>query len=117
MEGLILRFATPEWFYKFSQMVYLPYFSENLKRTYQAFDDLKHHILELVSTARAWASGDRTKVLDAALVRNLVEANMDQGGNSKSLTDNELLSNAFVSTCFLCLTLSEITMPIRRYFF
>jgi hypothetical protein len=64
--------------------------------TYQVYDDLKRHILELISTARAWVLGGKSSELGAALVRNLVEANMAQEGDSKALTDDELLSNSFV---------------------
>jgi len=39
---------------------------------------------------------DKSSELDAALVRNLVEANMAQEGDSKALTDDELLANSFV---------------------
>jgi len=63
---------------------------------YLAYDDLRLHILELISTARAWVLRDRSSELDAALIRNLVEANMAQEGDSKALTDDELLSNSFV---------------------
>ena len=44
------------------------------------------------------ASGEKSEEtgLKAALLRNLVEANMMQDDDCKSLTDDELLSNIFV---------------------
>jgi hypothetical protein len=96
LDALFVRFLTPEWFYKLSQKIHLPFISLRLKTIYQAYDDLKLYILELISTARAWVLGGKSSELDAALVRNLVEANMMQEGDSKALTDDELLSNSFV---------------------
>ncbi|EEB89366.1 hypothetical protein MPER_12543 [Moniliophthora perniciosa FA553] len=62
----------------------------------KSFDDIKLHMLELVALARTWIeSADKDKTLDAALLRNLVEANGAEEG-SKRLNDGELLSNAFV---------------------
>ncbi|KIM91676.1 hypothetical protein PILCRDRAFT_58279, partial [Piloderma croceum F 1598] len=63
-----------------------------------AFADLRSHIVELVSHMRAdVASGKKSEEtgLKAALLRNLVEANMTQDDDYKSLTDDELLSNIF----------------------
>ena len=53
-------------------------------------------MLEFMSTARAWVLGGKSSELGAALVRTLVEANMAQEGDSKALTDDELISNSFV---------------------
>ena len=55
-------------------------------------------MLDLVASARAEiTSGERSGDSGAALLRNLVEANMNQDGDSKKLTEGELLSNIFVS--------------------
>ncbi|KAF9265927.1 cytochrome P450 [Marasmius fiardii PR-910] len=62
----------------------------------KSFNDIKYHMLELVELARSWLGGDKKdKTLDAALLRNLVEANSEEVG-SKRLNDGQLLSNAFV---------------------
>lgn len=53
-------------------------------------------MLDVVSLARAWVSGGKAAEMDAALLRNLVEANMAQEGHFRSLSDEELLSNMFV---------------------
>jgi hypothetical protein len=64
-----------------------------------AFGELKRHIIELVSHMRADVTSGGKKNgeagLKAALMRNLVEANMTQG-DYKRLADDELLSNIFV---------------------
>ncbi|THU79778.1 cytochrome P450 [Dendrothele bispora CBS 962.96] len=51
-------------------------------------------MLDLVLLARSWLD-DEDKTLDAALLRNLVQANNDEVG-LKRLDDGQLLSNAFV---------------------
>ena len=62
------------------------------------------------------ASGKKSEEtgLKAALLRNLVEANMTQDDDHKSLTDDELLSNIFVRfldfVCLLSLT-NKIGVP------
>jgi hypothetical protein len=96
LDALFVRALTPRWFYNLSQKIYLPFLSLRLKKIYHAYDDLKLHILELISTARAWVLGSKPSELDAALLRNLVEANMAQEGDSKALTDHEIISNIFV---------------------
>lgn len=60
--------------------------------------------MEMVSDMRAdlvHGANDKYSGLNAALLRNLVEANMAQEGDNKRLTDDELLANIFVSACRL----------------
>ncbi len=58
------------------------------------------HMLEVVSSARAWILDNKGATkdgkMDAALLRNLVEANLAEGSDYRGLTDDELLSNTFV---------------------
>lgn len=96
IESLFIKALTPNWVYAASSLLNIPYLSPRLKETGEAFEALKFHMLELVSSAQAWVSGGRTSSMDAALLRNLVEANMAQEGEYKLLTDGELLSNVFV---------------------
>ncbi len=73
-------------------------------RASDAFDNLKAHMLEVVSQARdrfglCIQSGTDDGNNGAGLLRNMVGANMTFEGEAgyKSLTDGELLSNMFVS--------------------
>ncbi|KAG5654439.1 hypothetical protein H0H81_002628 [Sphagnurus paluster] len=55
-------------------------------------------MLEVISNARAWIAEGKRTVMDSALLRNLVEANMNEGAwDGKHLTDDELLSDTFVN--------------------
>ena len=101
VHNIIFRALIPQWFYRFSSLVKVPYLSSRALSTKLAFDDLRTHMLDLVASARAdIASGKRAEASGAALLWNLVEANMNQDGNSEKLTEGELLSNIFVSILF-----------------
>jgi len=54
--------------------------------------------------------------LRAALLRNLVEANMTQDGTYKTLTDDELLSNIFVRFQSWIFNLAQLTALMRQTF-
>lgn len=86
-----------------------------LKETRESFEALRHHMLDVIGGARAWIAGGRQEVVDAALLRNLVEANMTQEGDVdvRRLTDEELLSNTFVS----CNTSAVVPRLIPRQTF
>ncbi|KAF8650924.1 hypothetical protein AX16_005022 [Volvariella volvacea WC 439] len=84
----------PEWLYPVARAVRIPFFSPLLQGATDCFDGMRLHMLELISVARTWVAGGRTSQLDAALLANLVEANMAQEGN-KTLSDEELLSDVF----------------------
>ncbi|KAK0458736.1 cytochrome P450 [Desarmillaria tabescens] len=60
-----------------------------------SFEALKFHMLDVISLARAWVASGKAADMDAALLRNMVEANMSEEAdlNYKRLTDDELLSN------------------------
>ena len=88
----------PRWFYRLPSLVKVPYLSARALQTQVAFDDLRTHMLNLVASVRAdITSGNCSEAPGGALLRNLVEANMNQDGDSNKLTEGELLSNIFVS--------------------
>ncbi|KAH7925420.1 cytochrome P450 [Leucogyrophana mollusca] len=96
VENVIFYVLTPTWFNRLLSFVKVPYLSARAHITQQGFEELKSHMLDLVSSARAEvAEGKISGASDAALLRNLVEANMTQEGDYKRLTDGELLSNIF----------------------
>ncbi|TFK34437.1 cytochrome P450 [Crucibulum laeve] len=96
--NIITRALTPGWIYNMSEKIHIPVVTPILKETKQSFEALGLHMLDVVSQARAWIAGGKTTQMDAALLRNLVEANMAQEVDSdqRRLTDEELLSDTFV---------------------
>jgi hypothetical protein len=107
IDALFPRILTPKpiWNAVVEKRVYVPLLGPMLTRTKDAFDELRSHMVELVSQARDRFGISRQKEQGeedgAALLRNMVEANMafekeDEAGY-RSLTDGELLSNMFVS--------------------
>ena len=53
-------------------------------------------MLDVIGLARDWIAGGKVTSMDAALLRNLVEANMLNDNGKRHLSDDELLSNIFV---------------------
>ena len=55
-------------------------------------------MLDLIASARDEITGGEVSgTSNKSLLRNLVEANMNQDGDSKKLSEGEILSNVFVS--------------------
>lgn len=98
LDHLFVKALTPTWMYTFSARLHLPVVSRVLKETTESFEALGFHMIELISLSRAWVVGGKTSNMDAALLRNLVEANMTEADDvhHKKLTDDEVLSNIFV---------------------
>jgi hypothetical protein len=101
LDFLLWKSLTPTWVYDLSGYVYMPYITPVLDKTSNAFEALRDHMLEMISLARAWVAGGKTTSMDAALLCNLVEANMFHDGTH--LSDDEILSDTFVGS-----------LPIRR---
>lgn len=98
VHNVIFKALVPGWFYQLSSLIKVPYLSSRALLTQLAFDDLRIHMLDLVASARAEImSGEPSGASGAALLRNIVEASMNQDGDSKMLTEGEVLSNIFVS--------------------
>ncbi|EKM76767.1 hypothetical protein AGABI1DRAFT_131058 [Agaricus bisporus var. burnettii JB137-S8] len=82
--------------------VYIPFFKPVVDKAQDALEVLRGHMAEIISEARSRLINDEKDNEDgAALLKNLVEANMmtfEQGneGGYKSLTDEELYSNMFM---------------------
>ena len=99
IDNLVPQVLIPRWLYKLAKQVHIPYLGPFVNETQESFDTLRHQIQELITVNRAWATGDKAAATDAALIRNLVEANLAQEDDAlqKCLTDEELISNTFVS--------------------
>jgi hypothetical protein len=95
---LLLKAITPTWIYGLSAHIYLPFITPILDKTSTSFDAVRSHMVEIISTARAWIADGKTTSLDAGLLRNLVEANSshDVSSNKGKLSDDELMSDMFV---------------------
>ncbi|KAK7038948.1 hypothetical protein VNI00_010340 [Paramarasmius palmivorus] len=92
-DNLIQRSLTPNWVIDIAEKVDIP----QLKMIRQSFKNIEAHMMDLVRLARVWVDqgeGSEEKRLDAALLRNLVEANSKEDG--KKLNDGELLTNTFI---------------------
>lgn len=113
VDNIIFRALAPGWFYTFSSLIKVPYLSSRALLTQLAFDDLRTHMLDLVASARAEImSGAPSGASGAALLRNLVEANMNQDGDSRRLTEGELLSNIFVGIHLVFIFRRSATPPL-----
>lgn len=115
MDNIFVKVLTPKWLILFASYIHVPYLSRRLEDTETAFEELRGHIMELVSDMRAdivHGVNDMHSGLNAALLKNLVEANMGQEGDNKRLTDDELLSNIFVRLwsifCFVVARLTNV---------
>jgi hypothetical protein len=97
VENILFRCLTPSFVPKLDAYIPIPKFSKRLRECETGFKELRLHILDMISAERnTIAAGQMTKSTNGALLRNLVEANMKQEGDHKSLTDQELLANCFV---------------------
>ncbi|TFK46773.1 cytochrome P450 [Heliocybe sulcata] len=105
---LFAKVLTPDFLYDLSASLPcpVPLLSDKLDLTRRAFKDLREHILGVISDARAQMLGSglpmkeargREMAEEGSLLRNLVQANLAEGQSARGLTDDELLSNAFVS--------------------
>ncbi|KAF7296923.1 F-box domain-containing protein [Mycena indigotica] len=104
VDHLHAKVLTPDWFYALSGRVYVPLVGNVARDTRIAFEAVRVHMQELVGLARAWViEGKVGNNNEAALLRNLVEANMnapetDDGEmGTKTLAEDELLSNTWAS--------------------
>ncbi|KAG9309955.1 cytochrome P450 [Chiua virens] len=96
-ENILFKALTPRWFYRLSSLVKVPYLSSRALFSRAAFDDLRSHMTDLVASARSdIVCGKHSGDSGATLLRNLVEANMNQDVGLKRLTEEELFSNIFV---------------------
>lgn len=107
--NIFVKFLSPTWLVVLLHRykgLRIPYLTDRIRETERGYGDLRKHIIEIVSWMRAGVvdsdvqqqAGEKGKeLLGGALLRGLVEANMQEsGGNGKGLTDDELLSNVFV---------------------
>ena len=94
----------PEWLLDLGYRVHIPILGPTLRAVRRSYADVKFGLLEIVSHARTQILEGKAATLDAALLKNMVEANMTASAGDedvRQLTDNELLSNSFVSLLVL----------------
>jgi hypothetical protein len=102
IENILFRYLMPSFVPKLDAYIPIPKFSKRVRDCETGFKELGLHTLDMISATRnAIAAGQMATGANAALLRNLVEANMKQEGDHKSLTDQELLADCFVRLLFL----------------
>ena len=97
---ILPRSLIPEWLLNLGHWVHIPILGPTLRAIQRLYNNVKFGILEIVSKAQAQIPGGKTASLDAVLLKNMVEVNMNMSASEedvRQLTDNELLSNLFVS--------------------
>ncbi|KAL0959591.1 hypothetical protein HGRIS_011300 [Hohenbuehelia grisea] len=94
IDNVFVKVLTPSWLYRLSQGVRIPIISKAMRNAQRSFDALRGHMQDVVEHARADHISGISRT-DAALLKNLVGANMAELGTLKSLSDDELLSNTF----------------------
>ncbi|KAK7451782.1 hypothetical protein VKT23_012461 [Stygiomarasmius scandens] len=106
------RAVIPDWLFSLTNRVYVPILSPYLRKTIKVYDDLEDIAMGAVSRMRAEILDEKmnsnrdadrkASSKGGALLRNLVEANIDideekrDASDRHSLTDKELLSNIFI---------------------
>ncbi|KAF8637853.1 hypothetical protein AX17_002479 [Amanita inopinata Kibby_2008] len=108
------RVFAPKFIYPIARRIKIPLISRVLAEITASYNSLKLHMEDVISNARdAWfnenakntsetTKGDsmnqgKYKDASAALLRNLVQSNMDEeAGGEKGLKDDELISNTFL---------------------
>lgn len=99
-EMLVAKSLIPEWLLDLGERVRIPVLGSTLSAIRKSYGDVKFSVLEMVANARTQILDGQAESLDADLLKNMVEANMNMSSgdkDSRQLTDNELLSNSFVS--------------------
>ena len=97
---ILPRSLIPEWLLNLGHWVHILILGPILRAIQRLYNNVKFGILEIVSKAQAQILDGKTAFLDAVLLKNMVEANMNMSASEedvRQLTDNELLSNLFVS--------------------
>ncbi|KAG6919795.1 hypothetical protein DXG01_000295 [Tephrocybe rancida] len=103
LHHVITKAVIPKFIWNLSDRVYLPLITPLLTDCRESFAELGFHMHEVIASARDLIASGKTATMDAALLRNLVQANMgdDVADTNKHLTDDDLLSNTFTLTEFL----------------
>ena len=116
LEMVLPRSLIPEWLLDLGHWIHIPILGPTLRAIRRSYADVKFGLLEIVSNARTQILDGNAATLDAALLKNMVEANMAASAGEedvRQLTDNELLSNSLVS--LLAITIKP-NSEICRYF-
>ena len=101
-----VRTLSPHFIYPIAKYIRIPFLSPALEETEISFDSLKSHMESIIShqrdtlfseRAKNQAGTSKYKDVGAALLRNLVESNMDEESGGNRLTDDEIISDTFVS--------------------
>jgi hypothetical protein len=96
IDSILFRSVTPSLLVTIASNFPIPFLSERVRKMEKRFEELRLYILGMIDSARDSIAAERSSaVVNAALLKNLVEANM-KDEEHKSLTDQELLADVFV---------------------
>jgi len=103
INNLIPRILIPDRL--FALVGYLP-LPTTIKEIRDSFESFRLHMLDIINATRDWIASGHDNPQEAALLQNLVRANLAQLEQEETkeltkrrLTDEEMLSNALVSCC------------------
>src|SRR6266576_1248992 len=109
-QGVKIRALTPTFAYPIAKYIHIPFISRILEATVTGFGSLKMHTQDILSNARgaflskqaekdseSRLNSARNNGADAALLRNLVQSNINEESGGYRLTDDEIVSDTFVS--------------------
>jgi len=102
VENVYVYILTPAWFARLAPILPIPYLSKRIREMNDGYADMRRHMMDLVVRARQEIVENEGKSEvtgkgpgGAAILRNLVEANLALDSEHRRLTDDELFSNIF----------------------
>lgn len=107
LENIYVPGMIPKWLLHLIIGLRIPVASAKLKEGLVAFSELRQWIFDFVANAKAELQYNTPEVTNTpqsdpttmrgALLSRMVQANVDEANDSKRLSDQEVLSNSFVS--------------------
>lgn len=106
LDRFYIRAVTPYFIYPLAKYIRIPFISAALEETTTSYESLKLHMEDIISHSRDALFNDRAKSLTdaskskdvgSALLKTLVQSNMNEESGSNRLTDDEIISDTFVS--------------------
>jgi len=107
VRGITIHAVTPLFAYPIAKYIPIPFISRMLKEATIGFGSLRMHMQDIISNARAellgehaekaWEPRARNNDAGAALLKNLAQSKAEDEFGSDKLTDDEIMSDTFVS--------------------
>jgi hypothetical protein len=107
VRGVMIRGLTPLFAYPIAKYICIPLISRMLEETTIGFGSLRTHMQDIISNARVELIDEhaekecepraRNNDAGAALLKNLAQSNAEEEFGNDRLTDDEIMSDTFVS--------------------